>query len=206
MVLYRVALVMGFLGVAAILDFGFFTVSYGVLRVVRIPVSWVTRAIGWLIIVLALSATAFLPFNGTADGIASLMGVFSFGVGIYAIGEWLARRWYLTVKRVGLAFISRAARDFYLFVRQHHNFFGWIVLITAWAHALAFLPLLDQVSFGAVWSGALAWVAVTLLFCLGLLTDRRMQLKRRVPRLRRWHIGLGFTFFAIILLHIVAIL
>jgi hypothetical protein len=204
-VIHRLILVCVFLIVAGCIDALFFVASYGILRAVRIPVRWVTLAIGWLLIALSIGATVMLPFSATASSVGILMGVFSFGVGIFALGEWVARRWYVTVKRASLAFVTRTARNFYLFVRQHHNFFGWIVLITATAHSLAFLPLLGRISFGAVWSGALAWIVVTLLFGIGLIVDQMVKRKRRFAQIRLWHIGIALAFFAAIIIHIVAI-
>ena len=201
----RLVITLVALMIAGSIDIVFFTASYGLLRLMCIPVRWVTLAIGWFVITVGVVATLAGPFYPSAIGLAGIMGVFSFGIGIYALEEWVARRWYLTVKRGSLAFITRSARDFYLFVRQHHNFFGWIVLLTASAHSILLLLQVNQLHFGAVWSGFLAWGIAGVLFMLGLIADRAMRRKQIFAGLRVWHIGFSLAFFTAIIIHIVAL-
>ena len=72
------------LSIAGLIDFLFFTFSYGALRIVRIPVRWITLAIGWFIIAISVVATLAAPFYPSAGGVAAIMGIFSFGIGVYA--------------------------------------------------------------------------------------------------------------------------
>jgi len=153
------------------IDSVFFLAGYSTLRVLRISVNWVVWVLGYMIIVasVALCYSISTPTYSFRDiGFGNLLGAFSFLITMYAASQWISRHWYVFIKKRTLPFIVQQSRNFFLFVRKHHTFFGWIVAIAAVAHMAVFLPFLSEVRGYEIVTGFIAMGILTLSVLLGV--------------------------------------
>jgi hypothetical protein len=189
-------------GILAAIDFFCLLLSYAVLRVLRISVHWITLFIGGLIAAAAVYACyTLLTPNPTGQGLSNTLGALSFLIAIFAIGQWLWRRWYLLAKSTPVRFVARASRGFFLYLRDHHRFFGWLVVLTATAHAVLLLPVIDQVSRTEVVTGVIALVLLAVLTGLGEWIELTVRHKRASRNLRWLHTALAIAFLAAFAVH-----
>jgi hypothetical protein len=119
------------------------------------------------------------------------------------------RGWYLFIKKKALPALARWSRTILLFFRNQHLFFGWLVLVTATAHAFFFvpamlgLPLQEVLNESGIATGLIAWGLLLCLVALGLWIAYAVRHKRRFQRLRLVHVIVALVFIAGFLLHIV---
>jgi hypothetical protein len=175
---------------------------YGLVRLLRVPVNWITLIIGSFFILASLYLGMDSMIQGHPDpGLSNSLGFLSYFIAIYAAGQWLARRWYLVAKRHTGRFLTRAARTLYLYTRAHHQFFGWLVAITASAHAIYFLVFSRESPPRWTITGIAAWAALGLLVLIGLYIDR-VRRKRSIRRIEPLHIGASLLFVVLFVVHV----
>jgi hypothetical protein len=191
------------------------TVS-AVLRLVHASVHRFTWGTGKLLIVVSLlfCLVAFLPdpfFISHSQLLigSSLLGVISIYISIYSISQWTMRGWYLLLKKRPGSLLTRYVRNVLLFLRTYHYLFGWLVLVTATAHAAYFLPpyLRGQLPDTAtarlvVGTGLLEWALLALLVTLGLATAYAIKHKHTLRKIRLFHLLTSLAFIACFLLHL----
>jgi hypothetical protein len=90
----------------------------------------------------------------------------------------------------------------YLYTRAHHQFFGWLVAITASAHAIYFLVFSRESPPRWTLTGLAAWAALGLLVLIGLLIDRARRHRRSIRRIEPLHIGAALLFVALFVVHV----
>src|SRR5437763_3407556 len=142
-----------------VLNSVFFLGGYSLLRILRISVNWVVWIFGYLIIVAsaALCYSVSSPIYSSLEARAgNILGTLSFLIAMYAVSQWISRQWYVFIKKRALSFAAQQSRNFLLFVRKHHPFFGWIVAATAVAHMTVYLPRLSEVRDYEVTTGFIA--------------------------------------------------
>ena len=189
-------------------DFCFLLTSYGVLRVLRISVNWITWIIGSLIIAasagtcLAIAWPHLLP-RQFQEG-ENVLALVAFLVTVYAACQWLTRQWYLRVKKDAGQWLKQSSKNVLMFLRQHHIFFGCVVGAGALAHMVFFVPLLARINRYEEITGFIAIGILALLALLGVwLWIESALLKRRMPRIvHTVHASLTIAFFIILFLHI----
>ena len=185
----------------------FFLGGYSLLRMLRISVNWVVWIFGYLIITASavLCYTVFNPMYSLPDGPGgNILGMLSFLIALYAVSQWIGRHWYVFVKRRALPFVAQRSRDFLLFVRKHHTFFGWIVAAAAVAHMAVYLPRLSEVREYEVVTGFIAIGLLALAIPFGVwiwfVTSIR---KQRIPKVvHSVHTILTFAFLLALVAHI----
>jgi len=193
--------------VVGAIDFFCLLVSYWFLRLVRISARWVTWLIGFLIAswgvwLCAVALTG--PVTGSLYGQSNLIGGVAFLIAVFSASQWTMRRWYLLVKRFPDSlgrFIARRSRDMLLFLRDHHQFFGWLVLLTATAHAVVLLPVISRVSQREVITGVIALGALAALCGLGEWIELAVRRKRLAPNVRLIHSLLTLVFLVAFAFH-----
>lgn len=191
--------------VLSVIDFFCLLGSYGLLRLLHISVNWVTWIIGsCLIIVSTFFALSLLVPIGTAPdvGLSNLLGFVAFLIAIDSWGQWVTRRWYLVLKRLAVPWLATRIRNFFLFLRQHHQFLGWLVVITAVAHAVYFLPVLANVSRYEVITGFIALGLLGMGAGFGWWIELAVRRKRASQKLRLLHFLLAIVFVLAFMLHI----
>lgn len=189
------------------IDSVFFLGGYSALRVLRISVNWVVWILGYLIIVasVALCYSVSSPTYSLRDVVfGNLLGAFSFLISMYAASQWVSRRWYVFIKKHTLSFVVQQSRNFLLFVRKHHTFFGWIVVAAAVAHMAVYLPMLSEVRGYEIITGFIVIGILALSVLLGIwiwfVTKIR---KQRTPMLvHKAHSILTVAFLLALVAHI----
>lgn len=180
--------------------------SYGTLRVLRIAPRWPTLLIGYglsALMLWALWLTLLNPFQGTRYiAWSSLSGGLAFIVSVFAIVEWPLRHWYVRAKRWGWGWIVRPSRNFLLYLRDHHAFFGWLTLLASAVHTVLIFPRLGIVSTYEVWTGAVALVLLAILAATGEWIERATRTKRLSSRMRWFHLALTFAFILAFAFHV----
>jgi hypothetical protein len=192
--------------ILAAIDVSIFIGSYGILRLLGISVNWATWIVGTLIISLSVYVCLLTLFPGTSvrnAGLSNLLGMFSFLIAVHSGGQWTTRRWYLLVKKRATATIVKPSRELLLFLRQHHQFLGWLVVITAVAHVVFFLPYLSTLPFMRVITGVVALSVLAVLALFGLWIEYRIKKKRLTQKARVVHALLAITFFITFIVHII---
>jgi mannose/fructose/N-acetylgalactosamine-specific phosphotransferase system component IID len=190
------------------IDFAFLLGGYSVLRILHISVNWVTWIIGSFIIELSLAVCvailipALVPTGIGRAG--NLVGALSFFIAVYAASQWMIRHWYLNIKRRAGKWLVQASKNLLMFLRKHHQFFGWIVLAGAVGHMVFFFPILSRMSGYEEMTGFLAIGILALLVILGIwLWIESSWRKRRTPKVvHTLHSTLTIAFFVALLLHI----
>ncbi len=187
-----------------LLNFAFIISSYALLRFLHISADWVAWLIAALLIFLSVinSLLAFAPYPSLYTFRGDIIyGAFSLGVAVYSASQWIMRQGYLLLKRRAWSFLVRATRQVFLFLRAHHQLFGWVVLATATAHGLSYIFLIGRVSPEALISGVILWLILLILTALGLLIEYRIKQKRLARRARWLHSVLALIFFVAFLTH-----
>lgn len=189
-------------------DFCFLLTSYGILRVLRISVNWITWIIGSLIITTSIAVCirvalpSLLPEQLNAGG--KLLGTLAFFVAVYAASQWITRQWYLRVKKDAGQWLKRSSKNVLMFLRKHHILFGWVVGAGSVAHMVFFFPILERISFYEEVTGFIAIGILALIVLLGVwLWIETTLRRRRMPRVAYTiHSALTIAFFAVLFLHV----
>lgn len=189
------------------LDFGFLVGGYGILRVLRISVNWVTWLLGSLLIALSAGVCLAMVMPGLAPWWlgrgANLVGAFSFLIAIYAASQWVTRQWYVQVKRQAGKWLIQASKNTLLFLRKHHLFFGWIVVAGAIGHMAFFLPSLSSIRVSEEITGFLAISILALMVILGMWVWIASRRKLPLPKaVRTLHSALTIAFLIVLFLHV----
>ncbi len=189
--------------VLATVDFFVLLGSYGVLRVLHISVNWTTWVIGALIIVVSgLTCVSIIaPQQLSAFNVGSLLGIFAFLIAVDAAAQWTMRQWYVFIKKRTLPFVVTSSRSMLLFLRKHHQFFGWLVLITATAHAVSYLPRLTTISQTELITGLIAWAILAYLIGFGIWIEYVVHKRPSFKKARLIHIITSIVFFVLLLTH-----
>jgi len=190
------------------IDFAFLLGGYRVLRLLHISVNWVTWIIGSFIIELSLAVCvailipALVPMGVGRAG--NLVGALSFFIAVYAASQWMIRQWYLNIKRRAGKWLVQASKNLLMFLRKHHQFFGWIVLAGAIGHMVFFFPILSRMSGYEETTGFIAIGILALSVILGVwLWIESSWRKQRTPKVvYTLHSALTIAFFVALFLHI----
>lgn len=189
----------------AAIDAGFLFVSYGVLRLIHISVNWTTWLVGSLIIAASAYTCllVFLPATPVrGSGLSNVVGAFSFLVAIHAANQWTTRRWYIVVKKGAARWLAGPIREVLLFLRRHHQFLGWLVVITAEAHTFYFLQDLTRFPAFKIITGFIALAILLAMAFIGLLIEYAVRHKRVSQKIRIVHSLLAIAFFAAFVAHV----
>lgn len=205
--------------VVAIIALCFLTVFYGILRLLHISIRWMTwigAALlfvlsGWFSIVVLWQSQSQFQFQKMLQPLAEQSDALGFGaflILVYALSQWMMRGWYLLVKQRARSLLIRISRAILLILRQHHQLFGWLVLATATAHMLYFIPLLiwqphqTPQMLQTILIGALSWGVLLCLVCLGLWVERTIKAKHISKKVRMLHFITALVFTVLVVLHI----
>ncbi len=204
----------GLILLTALLNFAILLSSYGVMRLFHVSVQQIVLFIGVLLLctcgffsVLMLTSTQVSGSFGTFALASDTLGVISFFVAIYAVGQWAVRGWYVTVKKSSRSGLVRGLRALLLFLRAHHRFFGWLVLATATTHALYFLPVMIGLPLSetlqklSIVTGIVAWGLLVFLVGLGLWIENALERKRLARGVRVMHIAVALVFLGGFVVH-----
>jgi hypothetical protein len=189
----------------SVIDFFSLLGSYGLLRLLHISANWITWIIGTgLIVVSTFYCLSLLaPIGVPPDvGTSNLLGFIAFLIAIDSWSQWVTRRGYLLLKKLPLAWVTTGARETFLFLRKHHQFLGWLVVITAVAHVAYFLPILANVSQYEVITGFVALAFLALGTGLGWWIELAVRRKQASPRLRLLHFLVAIAFVLAFLVHV----
>lgn len=189
------------------IDLVLFMGGYGLLRAIHVSVHWITWIVGAMIIVasIALCASLIAPQLLTVNrGVGNFLGALSFFITIYAGMQWVARKWFVFIKTRTIAFIVKATRNFLMFLRKQHIFFGWLVAIAAIAHIAVYLPILTQTRGYEIITGFVAIGILAIIALLGawmwIVTTLK---KQRMPEtIHAIHAALTVAFLLALAAHI----
>ena len=187
------------------IDFFSLLGSYGMLRLLHISASWVTWIIGTgLIVVSTFYCLSLLaPIGVPPDvGTSNLLGFVAFLVAIDSWSQWVTRRGYLVLKKLPLFWLTRGVREAFLFLRKHHQFLGWLVVITALAHVAYFLPILANVSRYEVITGFVTLALLVVGTGLGWWIELAVRRKRTSQKLRLLHFLVAIAFVLAFIVHV----
>jgi hypothetical protein len=191
--------------ILSVIDFFGLLGSYGLLRLLHISANWITWIIGTgLIVVSTFYCLSLLaPIGVPPDvGTSNLLGFVAFLIAIDSWSQWVTRRGYLLLKKLPLAWVTMRARETFLFLRKHHQFLGWLVVITAVAHVAYFLPILANVSQYEVITGFVALAFLALGTGLGWWIELAVRKKQASQRLRLLHFLVAIAFVLAFLVHV----
>ncbi len=172
-------------------------VSYAGLRAVHISVNWATWVVGTLIIAISAYACIVQQVN-----YANLFGVLAFPIAIYSSSQWISRHWYVYIKKHTKTFIAEQSRKLYLFFRQHHQFLGWLVLVTALAHTILFIPDLSRIGAARLVSGIVALAILFFSIGLGIWIEYFVRHKPVRKRICWLHSLTAIGFFIAFVVHV----
>lgn len=190
------------------ISFCFLLGGYGALRVLRISVNWITWIIGSFIIALSVGVCLAIIMPGVAPRLpapgSKLVGLFSFFIAVYAASQWVTRQWYVQIKRQAGKWLAQSSKNVLMFLRKHHQFFGWIVAAGAVGHMVFFFPILSRISYYEEVTGFIAIGILALIVLLGVwLWIESAWRKRRMPKgVHTLHAALTIAFFIVLFLHI----
>ncbi|MBE3557790.1 MAG: hypothetical protein IMW89_01000 [Ktedonobacteraceae bacterium] len=204
------ALFLGLVGLGMLLG------AYTLLRAVRLSVDMITRIVGIVLIagsvafcVLALVQSQFAGQLFLIAKLSGALGAVAFLVSVYSVNQWTMRRWYVYAKRQAFSSLAEKSRRFMLFLRQHHFFFGWVVLLTAIAHAMYYVPSLIQhpmylLQRPAIFTGTIGLLVLIVLAGLGLWVNSAIKHKRLPGSTRMVHFATALVFLGVFVLHLIS--
>jgi hypothetical protein len=203
--LHRAAIVTTAASLIAAADVVLGVALFGLLKRVRVSIHGAT----WVLGALLLGASVILCLDSvlhtnTVDDFdwSNLLGTLSFLIAVHAAGLWSTRRWYVLVKAGISRTLALLTRPILLYLRRHHTFLGWVVLLTATGHSLYFLLNLPRLGTYRVITGLIDWVILGTVIGGGLLITWGKTHKQRTGRARRTHIALTVLFLLAFVLHI----
>ncbi|HTK09173.1 MAG TPA: hypothetical protein VL485_18530 [Ktedonobacteraceae bacterium] len=190
--------------VLSIIDFFLLLGTCSILRLIRISVNWTTWIIGSILILnsvlifLSLFFPQLSPFQVTEAFLAAL----SFLIAVYTAGQWFTRHWYIQIKKRTTSRIVLWSKNALLFLRKHHEFFGWVVTFTALAHMANFLPTITTARQYEVITGFIALGILLISVILGLWIWYQKRTKKLPPKtVHTIHAALTITFFIALFFH-----
>ncbi|HEY7414795.1 MAG TPA: hypothetical protein VH593_06360 [Ktedonobacteraceae bacterium] len=189
------------------IDMVLFIGGYGLLRAIRVSVNWITWIIGAMIIAasMTLCISIIAPQILTVSrGVGNVLGGLSFLITMYAAMQWVARKWFIFIKSRTIAFIVKATRNFLMFLRKQHIFFGWLVGTAALAHMAVYLPVLTNTRGYEIITGFVAIGILAVIAALGawmwIVTTLK---KQRMPQtVHTIHAALTIAFLVALAAHI----
>lgn len=191
-----------------IIDFCLLLGGYAVLRLLRIPVDWVTRVVGSFIIAVSAAVCLGILLPGLIprqfNNSGNMVGFFSFFVAVYAVNQWTLRQWYVWVKKRAGVWVRQSSKHVLLFLRKHHLLFGWVVAAGAIGHLVFFVPTLSRISLYEEITGFLAIGILGLIVLLGfwLWIETSLRRRRMPASVHTIHAALSIAFFLVLFLHI----
>lgn len=189
----------------SIIDFFCLLGSYGLLRLLHISANWITWIIGTgLIVVSTFYCLSLLaPIGVPSDvGTSNLLGFVAFLIAIDLWSQWVTRHGYLLLKKFKVSWLTAGIRNAFLFLRKHHQFLGWLVVITAVAHIAYFLPILFDVSRYEVITGFIALIFLVVGTALGWWIELAVRKKQGSQRLRLLHFLVAIAFVLAFIVHV----
>lgn len=189
-------------------DFCFLLTSYGVLRVLRVSVNWITWIAGSLIITASAAVCLAVLWPNALPtpirGGGNIVGLIAFFVAVYAASQWTTRQWYLRVKKDAGQWLKQSSKNVLIFLRKHHTFFGWVVGAGAVAHMVFFFPIMANISLYEEITGFIAIGILALIALLGvwLWIESALRKKRMPKTVHTIHAALTIAFFIVLFLHI----
>jgi hypothetical protein len=176
------------------------------LRIARVPVKWPTLLMGFGLTALMLWTCFTLllhpVFNRAYIGESSAFGILSFIVSVFTVAEWPSRQWYVGMKSRIWRWLARQSRTFFLYLRDHHQFFGWLTLLAATVHTVLLFPELNRVKVVEVWTGFAALVILAALTATGEWIAWATRNKRLPKNARWWHLALTLAFILAFAAHV----
>ena len=189
-------------------DLGGLVVSVLVLRALGLPARLITWGVGLLIAVVGvlLSARVLLHPAAAQGSVAfsNALGVLGAFIAVYAINQWTARQGYAILQRQlspVLAPITKLWQSLLVFLREQHQFFGWLVLVAGTAHAVLLFPALSRYSTSKVITGVISLAALALLVGMGEWITFATRKSRRAPTIRLLHALLSLLFLVVVAMH-----
>jgi hypothetical protein len=189
-------------------DFCFLLGAYGALRALHISVNWVTWIGGSFIIALSAMVCLMMLIPDSVLHLSNpgskVTGIFAFLIAVFAASQWITRQWYVQVKKSAGKWVIQFLKNVLMFLRKHHQFFGWIVAAGAVGHTVFFLPILSHISIYEEITGFAAIGILALMVLLGLwLWIETALRKQRMPKVvHTVHSALTIAFFILLFLHI----
>lgn len=192
-------------------DLGGLVVSALVLRALGLPVRVITWGVGVLIAIVGLLICALLLLH-PATALRSVtfsnaLGYLGAFIAVYAINQWTARQGYTLIQRfqqrLGPAYaqIARLWQYTLVYLREQHQFFGWLVLVAGTAHAVSLFPTLNHYSERKVITGALSLAALALLVGMGEWITFATRKNRNAPTIRLLHALVSLLFLVAVVMH-----
>lgn len=198
----------------AILSLLILLLLFATVRLLHLSHRWILPGIGTLLLLFSLSRVLpdFLhqpnQFPQNMAAIGSMAGLVAVVCAFYAFGQYIARGWYLLVKKRLRSRGAGASRHMLRFLRSIHQFVGWSVLVIASVHALVYVPWLlapphaRSLSSIALLTGIIAWGILALLVGLGLGIEWAIRHTYLSAKTRLTHIITAGAFFVVVLVHI----
>lgn len=203
--LHRLMISVVALGVLSVVDMVVLLASYGTLRVMRIAPRWPTLLIGYGLTGLMLWAMWLTLLNPVSERRyiewSALTGALAFIVSVFAVAEWPARGWYVGTKGRLWRWLTGQSRRFFLYLRDHHSFFGWLTLVAASVHTALIFPELGLVSAVEVWTGVVALALLAALAATGEWIAWATRTRRLAKGARWWHLALTVAFILAFAVH-----
>jgi len=190
-------------------DLGGLVASVLVLRALGLPARRITWGVGLLIAAVGVLLCARLLLHPTATALGSVtfsnaLGILGAFIAVYAINQWTARQGYALLQRrlsPAYAVVARLWQAMLVFLREQHQFFGWLVLVAGTAHAVLLFPILDHFSTRKVITGALSLATLALLVGMGEWITFATRKSRHAPRIRLLHGLLSLLFLVAVVMH-----
>ena len=181
----------------AIADLAGLMISFFALRALRLPVRLAVWGVGLAIAAVSVALCARLLLQSQAGAtltFSNALGILGILIAVYAISQWILRQGYDLIKQQGIPAAARLARDALLFLREHHQFFGWLTLVAGAAHAVSLFPILGRFPLTKVLTGAFSLGLLALLVGLGEWIAYAVRKHRLSPQARLIHalVSLGF--------------
>lgn len=133
-------------------------------------------------------------------GISNLVGAWAVVLGLAAVAIWIARKFYVEVKK-------RQWPDFdltkstMLYLRRHHILLGWATLFAVSAHGIYYLLLYPD-KLTQIVTGLVAWGSLVVLVALGVLLDYKIIGKQKSRSIRIYHFAWAVVFILGMLVHL----
>lgn len=194
------------LGVLSVIDLGCLIACYLGLRAARISVKWLTLLVGLALTAMMLRSSVALLLSPAYSRAylteSAIFGGLAFIVSVFAVAQWPSRHWYVATKGRFWRWLIRQSRAFFLYLRDHHTFFGWLTLLASTVHTVLIFPELDRVSSVEVWTGVVALIILAALTATGEWIAWATRSKRLSKNMRWWHLALTLGFIIAFAAHV----
>jgi len=117
-----------------------------------------------------------------------------------AIGFWVTKTGFLTLKRKAIQ-PAALIKPLFLLFQKHHVLIGWVVLLTTSAHGLYYI-LHKSDRLNMLVTGWIAWSGLIVLAFIGVFFEQRLQLRKKTKKIRLYHIGFSLVFLVGFVLHV----